>query len=94
MPTGRCAGCGFTNSSKKVQVHVLDCSDYLALFRQSPQRCLDPDAEHARYKAEEDNSTARAKRRDRRLQDRFAELERQASIQATRWQQPKDILED
>ncbi len=94
MPTGRCAGCGFSDSCTKVKGHILGCPEYLALFRKTPERCLDPAAEHARFKAEDDTSEARAERRDQRLSDRFAEMDRLASIQAARWRQPKDILED
>lgn len=94
MPTGRCAGCGYNGSCKKVKAHILTCPDYLKLFRELPERCLEPAAEHARYKTEEDTSEARAERRDVRLQHRFAELERLQAAQVARWQRPKDILED
>jgi len=93
VPTGRCAGCGFSDACTKVKTHVLSCPDYLALFLRTPELCLDPAAEHARFKAE-DTSEARAERRNRRLSDQFAELERLATLQAARWRQPKDILED
>lgn len=94
MPTGRCAGCGYSGSCTKVKMHVLVCPDFLAVFRENPERCLHPAAEYARFKAEDDTSEARAERRDQRLRHRFAEMERLAAIQAARWQRPKDILED
>ena len=94
MPSGRCAGCGSTGSVRKVSTHILTCHEYLALFRQSPQRCLDPQAEHERYKTEDDTSEARAARRDQRLKSRFVKLDGQQRFAARRWQQLKDILED
>lgn len=77
-----------------VRIHVLMCPAYAQLFRTHPERCLDPDAEYVRYKTEDDTSEARAKIRDVKLQQRFAEMDRLQSIQAKRWQKPKDILED
>jgi hypothetical protein len=94
MSAGRCAGCGQTDSCKKVELHVLGCPEYLRLYREDPERCLDPAAEYRRYKAQDDTSEARAARRDLRLQRRFADLEAQHSAQASRWVRPKDILED
>lgn len=94
MPTGRCPGCGTSGSCKKINSHVLTCPDFLRLFREHPERCLHPADEYARYKREEDTSEARAGRRERRLSDRFAEMERIAQIAAARWRRPKDILED
>lgn len=46
---GRCAGCGWEDpSSKRVRVHVQECGEYLALFRATPERALDPEAEYVR----------------------------------------------
>ncbi len=94
MATGRCAGCGFTDSSKKVEVHALACQGYLELFRTAPGQCLDPVVEQARYRNEEDTSEARAQRRDKRLSDRYAETEYLSDLAARRWQRPPDILAD
>ncbi len=94
MPTGRCAGCTYTDSCRKVEVHILGCDSFHTLFRTQPERCLAPAAEYSRFKEHDDTSEARAERRDRRLSDRFAEMERLAAIQAARWRRPKDILED
>lgn len=94
MPSGRCVGCGFRESVRKVEVHILGCPDYLDVFRVDPARCLDPAAEHQRYQNEEDNPEARAVKRDFRLQDRFAELDRRHAVQAHRWRTPRDILDD
>jgi hypothetical protein len=94
MPAGRCSGCGLNDSARKVALHVLTCSRYLDLFRQDPARCLDPAAEYERYRTEELNPEARAERRDVRLRDRFAELDRQQAVQADRWRTPPDLLDD
>ncbi len=94
MPTGRCSGCGYSDSCKKVEVHVLACAGYRQRFAEAPGQCLDPAAEHARFKAEEDTREARAERRDQRLSDRFAEMDRLAAHQVDRWRQPPDILAD
>jgi len=75
-------------------MHVLDCPEYLALFMREPEKCLHPEAEYLRYKWTEDSPEARAERRDERLQLRFAELDRQQSIDAIRWLPEPDILAD
>ncbi len=94
MAAGRCPGCGFTASSRKARIHILDCPDFLELFRTDPTRCLDPEDEYVRYKAEDDSPDARAERRDARLQDRFADMDRRQSMEADRWQPERDILAD
>lgn len=94
MSIGRCAGCGHCDSSTKVKFHVLDCPAYAQLFREHPERCLDPVAERLRYKAEDDTSEARAERRDVRLQRRFAEMDEQFLVASARWRPPADILAD
>lgn len=94
MPSGRCAGCGLTDAPTKVKQHVLSCPGYLRLYREHPDRCLDPVAEFTRYKDEDDNREARAERRDNRMAGRAAEMERRAVVAAQRLARPKDILED
>lgn len=94
MAAGRCAGCGHTDSSTKVRLHIMTCPDYLALYLSEPDRCLDPEAEHHRYRTEDNTSEARADRRDLKLQQRFAEMDRRQSTQVDRWKRPKDLLED
>lgn len=93
MAIGRCSGCGRTEQSKRVQLHVLTCPDYLALYRESPERCLDPEKEQARHR-DEDTVEARAALRDQRLRVRFAEIDTVYQRQAQRWKTPPDILAD
>lgn len=92
--TGRCAGCGNTASSRKIEIHILTCDQFLALFKSTPQRCLDPQAEFERFKSEEDTPEARAVRRGQRLQQRFLEFDAIARTQADRWRPEGDILAD
>ncbi len=96
MATGRCAGegCGYTAAALRVNAHVLTCSSYLELFRTDPGRCLTPEAEYARYKEIEDSPDARARRRDIRLRQRYAESERMAPLREDRWVIGNDILAD
>ena len=94
MAAGRCAGCGYTNSRTKVDTHCLSCEQFLDLFRTAPHRCLDPAAEQARFKAQDDSAAARAQRRDDRLTARYTELERLTAAQASRWATPSDLLDD
>lgn len=92
--TGRCAGCGLTDSPKKVRLHVMTCPDYLALHHSEPGRALDPEAEYERHRTEDNTSEARAERRDLKLRTRFAETQRRQSAQADRFRRPRDILAD
>lgn len=94
MAAGRCAGCGHTDTARKVQIHVLDCTEFVELFHRKPGQCLDPAAEYIRHKTEDDSPDARAERRDGRLQQRFAELDERQSRQANRWLPEPDILAD
>lgn len=94
MAAGRCAGCGQTDSIRKIQIHVNGCREFIDLFRVNPERCLDPVAEYDRYKAEDDSPEARAERRDGRLQQRFADLDQRQTRAAQRWSPERDILAD
>lgn len=94
MAAGRCAGCGCTDSARKIGLHVMTCPQYIELYRCEPGRCLDPEAEYQRYRTEEDTAEARAHRRHLRLRDSFAETQARQALQAARWRQPRDILDD
>lgn len=94
MPRGRCAGCGRHGSPTQVCVHILGCAEYLRLYRESPERCLDPEAEYERHNAAQNTPEARAERRGARLTLRFAETDRQQIRDAARWQQPGDLFDD
>lgn len=94
MPQGRCAGCGFTDSDRKAKHHVAVCGDYFELFKNDPDKALDPVDELRRYRTEEMTSGARAVRRDQRLSARFDQLDALQQQQVSRWSKPKDILED
>lgn len=93
MPSGRCSGCGFSDSSKKVAVHISTCQGYLNLHLTEPSRCLSP-AEEAERHRRADTAQARAHRRDQRLRVRFAELDQQVRTQGERWRTPPDLLDD
>lgn len=90
---GRCSGCGLSDSSKKVTAHITTCPDYIALYYSEPDQCLDPVAEYRKHR-EADTFEARAERRNERLHERFAEMERLHSIQVARWRTPKCILDE
>ncbi len=94
MSAGRCAGCGLVESCRKVIEHILECAEFASLYRSSPERCLDPAAEYERVRNQEDTSETRARARDLRMADRFAELDRRSAVQTARWHKPQDILED
>lgn len=91
MAQGRCVGCGHIGSSAQVGIHVLTCLEYLALYRTSPENCLDPETAYQRHRQE--TSQARAERRDQRL-GRYEAIDRQHELEAARWKTPADILED
>lgn len=93
MAAGRCAGCGRTDSLRKISLHIVDCSAYLDLYDRDPQRALTPIAEYERYRREDSTPEARAVQRGHRLERRFAEINRLHAVSATRWACPPDILE-
>ncbi len=92
MATGRCAGCGRTDSTRKISQHIVGCPQYLNLFQEHPDRCLDPAAEYERYRRDDDSPVARAERRGTRLAERFDEINRHYAASRERWQRPPDIL--
>jgi hypothetical protein len=94
MAAGRCAGCGHTETVRKVELHILTCQHYLTLFRSEPGRCLAPEAELQRHRTHDNTSEHRAARRDDRLRHQFADLDRQQQRSVARWRTPPDILAD
>jgi hypothetical protein len=62
MATGRCAGCGKSGPPKKVQAHIMTCPDYAELYRADPARALPPEAEHARWAAQDKEADKAARR--------------------------------
>jgi len=95
MTAGRCAGCGATdNSCKKIKAHVTTCPDFLALFKTDPSKALPPEAEYTRWKEEDNTEEQRAIEKDKRLQVRFADMDRRRENQKERWSKKKDILAD
>lgn len=62
--TGRCAGCGKTGQPRPLVRHVVECPGWLAL---APERQLDPEAEYARWQAE-DRDAERDARRERAIE--------------------------
>lgn len=93
MATGRCSGCGRIGSLRKINQHVIDCSQYIELFVSAPLRCLAPAEEYQRYQAQEHSAVAKAEHRGARLAARFAEINRHQAAATVRWQRPPDILE-
>ncbi len=92
MATGRCAGCGRTDSLRKVGLHIVECEAYIKVFLHHPERALDPAAEYERHRTE-NTPEVRAEARGHRLHARFAEIARQQAASASRWARPPDILE-
>lgn len=74
-------------------MHVIACKAYIELYRRDPARALTPEAEYHRHRREDRTPEARAEQRGHRLHARFAEINRQQAISATRWASPPDILE-
>ncbi len=93
MATGRCSGCGRVDSVRKIILHIVSCKAYTELFQREPGKCLDPAAEAARYRTEEQTPEARAEQRGARLEQRFAEINQLQAVSATRWSKPPDILD-
>lgn len=93
MAAGRCAGCGRTDSARKVALHILTCQAYIELFERDPESALTPEAEFIRFRREDDTPEARALARGNRLHQRFTEINRQQVASASRWATPPDILE-
>lgn len=93
MVAGRCAGCGRVDSLRKIGLHIVDCVDYVTLFRSDPDRCLTPAEEYVRFRHEDDSAVARAEQRGTRLAARFREINRHHAVSTARWLRPPDILE-
>lgn len=94
MAQGRCAGCGHQDTSIKVMKrHIVQCSDFLALFQRDPSKALGPGPEFDRWSREENDADSKAARKDARLVTRFAELDVRRDAQNTRWEKPPDILD-
>lgn len=94
MSAGRCSGCGRIDSCTKICQHIVTCPEYADLFSSAPHECLDPAADYQRHRAVTDTPDARARRRDDRLRERFADLDRRQAVSVTRWRTPPDILDD
>lgn len=94
MAQGRCAGCGKTDgSAKALNKHILQCPDYIALYKVDPARALTPEAEWERWQAEENNPEAREAAREERIATRIAESVAKLDKQHSRWATPPDILD-
>lgn len=95
MPHGRCAGCGKTDvSARKIAAHTMECGDFAELFRSSPSRALDPEAEHVRWQASGLKQRAVEEARDERLGSRALELDEARRRSIRRWERPPDPLAD
>lgn len=88
MCTGRCPGCGETGPHKAILTHTATCEKYAALFREHPERALDPQAEHKRYLAED-----RGAEKETALADRVARTQSARSAMAERFR-TRDLLEE
>lgn len=93
MAAGRCAGCGRTGPGSKIAGHVIACQAFIELFERDPGRALTPEAELIRFLHEDDTPEARAAARGQRLEERFAEINRQQAVSASRWATPPDLLD-
>lgn len=93
MAAGRCAGCERTGSLRKINLHVIECPQFTALYAADPQRALAPAQEWLRHRREDTTEEARAVARGRRLTARFADINRQQAVSASRWATPPDILD-
>lgn len=49
MTKGRCAGCGYEDSSIRVADHTMDCPEFAKLYREAPDKALDPEVEYTRH---------------------------------------------
>jgi hypothetical protein len=93
MPAGRCAGCGYSDTLRRTQLHVLTCPDYLARYAAEPASAPDPATAMAAHQAA-NTAEQRAMARDGRLRERFVDLDRRQTRQRERWSTPADILDD
>ena len=84
MSSGRCAGCGFTDSTRRTGQHIMTCPQYLHLYATTPDRCLDPRREYQRHRAYTSTTAGAAARRDDRLRHRFAQLDHRAGLHRAR----------
>jgi hypothetical protein len=50
---GRCAGCQESGELKKIELHVMTCAKWAALYRSDPAATLMPAQEHDRWVREE-----------------------------------------
>jgi len=71
----------------------MSCPEYIALFRTSPEKCLDPTDEFIRFGLEEGSDESKADAKEERLTKRFAELDARRLEQVGRWK-PRDLLDD
>jgi len=95
VSSGRCAGCGKTDvSAKKIEEHTLECSEFDELYRTSPEKALDPVAEHIRWQASGLKQRAVEEARDDRLGNRALELDEARRRSIRRWHTPPDPLAD
>lgn len=60
---GRCAGCGNEGAYKAMLTHVGRCPEFAELFRNDPERALDPAVEYRRVAADRRPAPVAAKAR-------------------------------
>lgn len=85
---GRCAGCETTGLLKAVTTHVVTCQAWAALYRENPARALSPEAEYARWEAED-----RKSERTAAVEARIQETDDRRAAMASRFAY-RDVLED
>lgn len=94
MSRGRCPGCGRTDpSSRKIESHMASCLDVATLYGTNPERVVHPEAEYARWKAEEDNQQIRDERRMIRVDGLIQDIGKKIVRQEARWATP-NLLDD
>lgn len=95
MGQGRCAGCGKIGPGGAAMTgHIMQCEDYVRVFRDDPLKALTPEEEYVRWSEEENSLERRQERKAEELSVRFADLDARRARDEARWVTPKDILED
>ena len=81
---GRCAGCGYTDSARKVSLHIMTpCPRWVALWAEDPALALDPEAEYERW-AREDRQAEKDQAREEKVAATNAARDAMADRFATR----------
>lgn len=84
MNPGRCEGCGKENKScKKIKIHILGCEEFKRLWRDNPERALEPDVSYQRHRGVLEDT--KDKRREVRIAGMRTRDRARLDGQAKRW---------